>query len=45
MFKAASDRFAADTGLRTCKGCGAVHPSPDLAGFRWEQAAQEIRAG
>jgi 3-hydroxyanthranilate 3,4-dioxygenase len=45
MFKSASERFAADTALRKCKGCGEVHPAPDLAGFRWEQAAQEIRAG
>jgi 3-hydroxyanthranilate 3,4-dioxygenase len=45
MFATIGARFAGDQGLRTCKSCGAVHAAPDFAGFRWEQAAQEIRAG
>ena len=42
MFDAASRRFAGDSSLRTCKGCGAVHPAPDLSGFRWIEAAKEL---
>ena len=30
MYHRTSERFAADTHLRTCKGCGAVHPAPDV---------------
>jgi 3-hydroxyanthranilate 3,4-dioxygenase len=45
MFMAASERFANDAGLRTCKTCRAVHQAPDLSGFRWGEAAKEIRAG
>jgi 3-hydroxyanthranilate 3,4-dioxygenase len=45
MYPAVSARFAADTAARTCKSCGAVHPAPEVAGFRWAEAAQEIRTG
>jgi 3-hydroxyanthranilate 3,4-dioxygenase len=45
MYPAIGGRFARDAALRTCKSCGAVHPAPDLSGFRWTEAAQEIRAG
>jgi 3-hydroxyanthranilate 3,4-dioxygenase len=45
MYPAVAARFAADAGARTCKSCGAVHPTPDLAPFRWTEAAREIRAG
>ncbi len=37
--------FSADAALRTCKGCGAVHPPVDLAGYRWEEVAEEQRSG
>lgn len=44
MFDTASRRFAADASLRTCKGCGTVHPAPDVSGFRWTEAAKELEA-
>ena len=36
--------FNADDALRTCSGCGAVHPVIDLAPYGWEQVAAEVRA-
>jgi hypothetical protein len=39
-----TSRFAADASLRTCRHCGVIHPAPDLAGFRWSEAAHEIAA-
>jgi 3-hydroxyanthranilate 3,4-dioxygenase len=45
MYPVAAARFAADAAARTCKSCGAVHPAPDLAPFRWAETAEEIRAG
>lgn len=44
MYRQASERFAADAALRTCNGCGAVHPAPDIAAFRWDDVAKEIVA-
>jgi Cupin domain len=42
MFDAASRIFTGDSGLRTCKVCGTVHPAPDLDGFRWTKVAKEL---
>jgi len=36
--------FNADAALRSCGACGAVHPSLELEGFRWEEIASERRA-
>ena len=44
IYPAASARFAEDHAARTCKSCGAVHPAPEVSGFRWAEAAEEIRA-
>jgi len=44
MFDTVSRRFAANAALRTCKGCGAVHPAPDASLFRWTEAAKELAA-
>jgi len=43
-YEEVSSRFAADPSLRTCRACGSVHPAPDLAGFRWSEAARDIAA-
>jgi len=43
-YEEATSRFAADASLRTCRHCGSIHPAPDLAGFRWSEAAREIAA-
>ena len=37
--------FNADAGLRTCKGCGAVHPAVDLGDIAWPEVAAALRAG
>lgn len=37
-------RFNADAALRICAKCGAEHPAVDLAPYRWEAIAAEIRA-
>ena len=42
MFHDLSREFAADAARRKCPGCGAMHPPPDLAGFRWTEAAQQL---
>ena len=42
MFHDVSQEFAAQTARRKCSGCGAMHPPPDLTGFRWPEAAQEL---
>jgi 3-hydroxyanthranilate 3,4-dioxygenase len=39
-----SKAFNADASRRTCKSCGVVHPQIDLAPFRWEQIAKELKA-
>jgi len=44
MYQQVSSRFAADISLRTCRDCGTIHPAPDVTGFRWVEAAREIRA-
>jgi 3-hydroxyanthranilate 3,4-dioxygenase len=44
MYHRTSERFAADPHLRTCKGCGAVHPAPEFTSFRWDEVAKEIAA-
>ncbi|MGH6980008.1 MAG: hypothetical protein ACREFC_02265, partial [Stellaceae bacterium] len=44
MYHRTGERFAADTYRRTCKNCGAVHPAPDFASFRWDEVAKEIAA-
>jgi hypothetical protein len=36
--------FNADESRRTCKSCGAVHPSIDLAPYRWAQITAELHA-
>jgi 3-hydroxyanthranilate 3,4-dioxygenase len=36
--------FNADRARRTCKSCGAVHPELDLAPYRWEEVAQELKS-
>jgi len=43
-YRAITERFAADAGLRTCRACGTVHRAPDPAAFRWSEAAREIGA-
>jgi len=45
QYWALSARFNDDTARRTCGKCGAVHPAVDLARFRWQEMAREIRAG
>ena len=42
MYHAEGQRFATDAALRTCGGCGTVHPAPDIAAFRWLAAAREV---
>ena len=44
MYHRTSERFADDAHLRTCKGCGAVHPAPEFTAFRWDEVAKEIAA-
>ena len=41
MYQKIGERFAGDAALRTCSGCGTVHPPPDLAGLRWTEAARQ----
>lgn len=36
--------FNADAGRRTCPACGTVHGEIDLAPYRWEVVAKEVRA-
>lgn len=36
--------FNADEARRTCGGCGSVHPAVDVSGYRWAEAAEELRA-
>jgi len=35
--------FNGDAGQRTCAACNAVHPSIDLAPYRWTEVARNIR--
>ena len=35
--------FNADEALRSCEGCGWQHPQIDLAPYRWEQLAAQLR--
>jgi 3-hydroxyanthranilate 3,4-dioxygenase len=44
-YLAVGARFNGEAPLRTCRACGAVHPTIDLTPFRWAEAAREIRAG
>jgi glyoxylate utilization-related uncharacterized protein len=39
-----TSRFSADAALRTCRRCGALHPAPDLEGFRWSEVARDLAA-
>ena len=36
--------FNADPSRRTCKSCGTIHPTIDLAPYRWAQIAEELSA-
>ena len=36
--------FNADATRRTCASCGAVHPTIDLASYRWANIAEDLRA-
>ena len=36
--------FNADTALRTCPGCAAVHPPVDLGDIAWADVAAALRA-
>jgi 3-hydroxyanthranilate 3,4-dioxygenase len=36
--------FNADPGLRTCGGCGTVHPAVDLGNIAWPQVAEALEA-
>ncbi|MGH7072976.1 MAG: hypothetical protein ACREFD_02080 [Stellaceae bacterium] len=38
-----SQRFAGDLTRRTCATCGAIHPAPDLTGFRWTEVARQLQ--
>ena len=40
----ASHEFSGDAALRSCAGCDSTHPEIDLADFRWETIAWELRA-
>jgi 3-hydroxyanthranilate 3,4-dioxygenase len=42
MYQQISSRFAADSSLRTCRGCGSTRRPPDLTGLRWTEVAREI---
>ncbi len=44
-YQAASTAFNADATLRTCAKCGTVHPATDLAPYRWDEVAAQVRAG
>ena len=37
--------FNADSELRTCTRCAAVHPEVDLGRYRWEQLAADLAEG
>ena len=37
------EAFNAEESLRTCGGCGAVHPPVDIKGNRWQEIARELR--
>jgi 3-hydroxyanthranilate 3,4-dioxygenase len=39
-----SQGFNADPSRRTCKSCGTVHPTIDLAPYRWTQIVGDISA-
>jgi len=41
---ASCEQFNADELLRTCGGCGALHPTVDLERFAFLEVAKEIRA-
>jgi hypothetical protein len=42
-YLAAVEQFNAGADRRTCKACGAVHPTVDTTGFRWPTIAKELR--
>ena len=43
-YLAGCNAYNDDPGRRRCSQCGREHPAVDLAGYRWETLAEQLRA-